>query len=98
MVNGAVATLSLPAASALTPQPVPESLLAQANARVYSYDILGSIVALPVGAVTAGPLATHFGTDATLLGGAVLIAIATGAALCSRDIRTLKRKAVATAG
>lgn len=34
VVNGAVAALSLPAASALTPQTVPESLLAQANAYV----------------------------------------------------------------
>jgi MFS family permease len=62
-------------------------------ARVYSYDLLGSFIALPVGAVAAGPLAAHFGAQATLLGGAAVIAVATAAALLSRDIRTLRRKA-----
>ncbi|GAA4667300.1 MFS transporter [Amycolatopsis dongchuanensis] len=60
-------------------------------ARVYAYDILGSLVALPVGTVAAGPLAAHFGTRATLLGAAVLLTAATAAALLSRDIRTLRR-------
>jgi MFS family permease len=62
-------------------------------ARVYSYDLLGSFIALPIGAVAAGPLAAHFGPQATLLGGAAVIAVATAAALLSRDIRTLRRKA-----
>jgi MFS family permease len=61
-------------------------------ARVYSYDILGSIVFLPVGAIAAGPLATQFGIGHTLVGGAALIAMATLGALSSRDIRGLRRK------
>lgn len=66
-------------------------------ARVYSYDILGSIVALPVGAIAAGPLATSVGAGATLLGGAALIVVATLGALTSRDIRGLRRKQPAAA-
>ncbi|GAB2993257.1 MFS transporter [Amycolatopsis acidiphila] len=63
-------------------------------ARVYSYDILGSILALPLGAVAAGPLASHFGLEATLLCGAGSITAATVGALCSREIRGLRRKEV----
>ncbi|MEU9609519.1 MFS transporter [Streptomyces sp. NPDC048057] len=58
-------------------------------ARVYSYDILGSLLALPLGEMAAGPLAERYGMRATLLGGAVLSLAATGAALCDRGVRTL---------
>ncbi|MEU5973199.1 MFS transporter [Streptomyces sp. NPDC047315] len=58
-------------------------------ARVYSYDILGSLLALPVGEMAAGPLAERYGMRATLLGAALLSLAATGAALCSRDVRQL---------
>ncbi|MCP3801467.1 MFS transporter [Allokutzneria sp. A3M-2-11 16] len=66
-------------------QNVPQDKLA----RVYSYDALGSFVAIPVGEMAAGPLAQHFGMRATLVGGAVLLVLATLGALCSREIRTL---------
>ncbi|WP_030428392.1 MFS transporter [Allokutzneria albata] len=58
-------------------------------ARVYSYDALGSYVAIPVGEMAAGPLAEHFGMRATLVGGAVLLVLATLGALCSKEVRTL---------
>ncbi|MFB9902751.1 MFS transporter [Allokutzneria oryzae] len=58
-------------------------------ARVYSYDALGSFVAIPVGEMAAGPLAQHFGMRATLLGGAVLLVLATLGALCSKEVRAL---------
>ncbi|MEU5161994.1 MFS transporter [Streptomyces sp. NPDC020875] len=58
-------------------------------ARVYSYDILGSLLALPVGEMVAGPLAEEYGTRATLLGGVALTTAATAAALCSRQVRSL---------
>lgn len=61
-------------------------------ARVYSYDILGSLITLPLGATIAGPLAERFGTQATLLGAAALVILATAGALLSKDIRTLRRK------
>ncbi|MFF0227316.1 MFS transporter [Streptomyces sp. NPDC004629] len=58
-------------------------------ARVYAYDALGSFVALPLGEMTAGPLAHRLGTGTTLLAGAALVAAVTAAAVCSRQIRTL---------
>ncbi|MFG7942447.1 MFS transporter [Streptomyces cacaoi] len=58
-------------------------------ARVYSYDALGSTLALPVGEMAAGPLAERFGTRAALLGGVLLVVVATAAALSSREVRGL---------
>jgi MFS family permease len=65
---------------------VPSDLLA----RVYSYDMLGSILAVPIGQVAAGPLAEHFGVRQTLVGAAALIGVATIAMLLSRDVRQLR--------
>ncbi|MCQ0024265.1 MFS transporter [Streptomyces somaliensis DSM 40738] len=64
---------------------VPEDRLA----RVYSYDALGSFIALPIGEMAAGPVADRAGVDTTLLAGAALVVVATGAALCSREVRQL---------
>ncbi|RKT88598.1 Predicted arabinose efflux permease, MFS family [Saccharopolyspora antimicrobica] len=72
-------------------QNVPEDKLA----RVYSYDMLGSFIALPVGEVAAGPLAEGIGTAPVLLGGALAVLIVTGLALAVEDVRTLTRKAAA---
>ncbi|MBA8928575.1 MFS family permease [Kutzneria viridogrisea] len=58
-------------------------------ARVYSYDALGSCVALPLGEVAAGPVAASVGVAPTLLGAAALVLAATGLALCSREVRGL---------
>ncbi|AXK36325.1 MFS transporter [Streptomyces armeniacus] len=58
-------------------------------ARVYSYDALGSTIALPVGEMVAGPLAERVGPRPTMLGGVALVAAVTAAALCSRDVRSL---------
>ncbi|MEV6827128.1 MFS transporter [Amycolatopsis sp. NPDC051102] len=62
-------------------------------ARVYSYDMLGSFVAMPLGQLAAGPLAEHAGRSATLLGGAALIVGATVIALINPQIRGLVRQA-----
>jgi MFS family permease len=67
-------------------------------ARVYSYDMLGSFLAMPLGQITAGPLAEHAGREATLLGGAALIVGATALVLCSRQVRTLVRCAPVSPG
>jgi len=61
-------------------------------ARVYSYDMLGSFIAIPVGEVASGPLAEHFGRENTLLAGAAVVAVATALTLCSRQVRGLVRK------
>ncbi|RCV48646.1 MFS transporter [Marinitenerispora sediminis] len=58
-------------------------------ARVYSYDALGSFVALPLGEACIGPVAALVGTEAALLGAAALVLLATAAALASRSVRTL---------
>lgn len=59
--------------------------------RAYSYDMLGSFVAMPVGQLAFGPLGLAFGIgDVLVVSGAayVLICLAT---LLSRDVRTLAR-------
>jgi hypothetical protein len=56
---------------------------------VYSYDAIGSIMAIPIGEIAIGPVALRLGTEATLIGAAALIILATLGALCSRDVRTL---------
>ncbi len=61
-------------------------------ARVYSYDMLGSFIAVPLGQISAGPLAEHAGREATLLGGAALVVGATALVLCSPQVRNLVRR------
>ena len=68
-----------------------ENVPADRLARVYSYDALGSFVAIPLGEVLAGPLASRFGTERTLVVFGVVIVLATLAALASRSVRTLER-------
>jgi len=67
-------------------------------ARVYSYDMLGSFIAMPLGQISAGPLAEHAGRSATLLGGAALVVGATALVLCSSQVRGLVRKAPVGSG
>jgi predicted MFS family arabinose efflux permease len=60
--------------------------------RVSSYDALGSIVFIPLGAAIAGPAADRFGVTETLLGAAVVIAVATALVLLVDDVRNLRRR------
>ncbi|MFD0803439.1 MFS transporter, partial [Streptomonospora algeriensis] len=60
-------------------------------ARVYSYDALGSFIALPIGETAAGPLAAMVGTRPALAGGAVLVAAACLTAISVPGVRTLTR-------
>jgi MFS family permease len=64
-------------------------------ARVSSYDALGTVMAMPVGAVLAGPIAATAGVPATEYGAAALILGATLLALLPRDIRTLRAEQLA---
>jgi len=59
-------------------------------ARVSSYDALGSVMAMPIGAVLAGPIAARAGVSATEYGAAALIVAASALALVPRDIRALR--------
>jgi MFS family permease len=59
-------------------------------ARVSSYDILGTVLAMPAGALVAGPLAARIGVPAVEYGAAVLILGASLLALLPRGVRSLR--------
>jgi MFS family permease len=59
-------------------------------ARVSSYDVLGSVMAMPAGALIAGPLGTAIGTSRAQYAAAAAIVIASALALIPRDIRTIR--------
>jgi MFS family permease len=63
---------------------VPPSMLA----RVSSYDALGSVMAMPLGALIAGPLGTALGVSVTQFWAAGVIVLASLLALIPRDIWT----------
>jgi MFS family permease len=65
-------------------------------ARVYSYDMLGSLVAVPIGQIAAGPLADAYGARATLVGAAVLCTLALLGILLSREVREIRNTLPAT--
>jgi MFS family permease len=69
-----------------------ENVPGEKLARVYSYDMIGSYVAVPVGQLAVGPVAAVAGPGATLVGCAVLIVVVTAAALTSRQVRELHRR------
>jgi MFS family permease len=59
-------------------------------ARVSSYDALGSVMAMPAGALVAGPLAAVIGVSVTQYGAAALIIVATALALIPHDVRAMR--------
>ena len=60
-----------------------------ALSRVYSYDMVGSFVAIPLGEVLIGPAAHLVGTRPTLLACAAIVVVATAAALSAPSVRRL---------
>jgi MFS family permease len=66
-----------------------EHIPADKLARVYSYDALGSFVAIPAGQVAAGPLADAVGTRSALLLAAGVVALSVAGMLASRSVRRL---------
>jgi MFS family permease len=64
-------------------------------ARVSSYDVLGSVMAMPVGALVAGPLAAAIGVSVTQYGAAALIIVASALALIPRDVRRMRASDIA---
>jgi MFS family permease len=61
-------------------------------ARVYSYDMVGSFVAIPIGQVAAGPVAQAIGVERTMIGAAALMLLAVLGMVASRDVRRLIHK------
>jgi MFS family permease len=67
-------------------------------ARVYSYDMVGSFVAIPIGQVAAGPIAEAVGVEATLVGAAALIGLSVAGMLSSGAVRNLRHRLPTSAG
>jgi MFS family permease len=66
-----------------------------ALSRAYSYDMLGSFVAMPIGQMLYGPLGEAFGYRPVLVvSGCVYLAVV-GLVLSSRSVRNLRRVDVA---
>ncbi len=59
-------------------------------ARVSSYDAFGSLAAMPLGALIAGPLAARAGVRQTQFAAAALMLVASAFTLIPRDIRTIR--------
>jgi predicted MFS family arabinose efflux permease len=59
-------------------------------ARVSSYDVLGSVMAMPAGALIAGPLGVAMGISAAQYAAAAAIIVASALALIPRDVRTMR--------
>jgi MFS family permease len=69
-----------------------EQIPAEALSRVYSYDMLGSIVFIPLGAALAGPIADRIGLAETLVGAAAITIGATALVLLVTDVRSLRSR------
>jgi MFS family permease len=67
-------------------------------ARVYSYDMVGSFIAIPVGQVAVGPVADAIGVRQTMIGAAGLMLLAVIGMLSSRDVRHLRHRLPSTDG
>ena len=61
--------------------------------RAYSYDMLGSYVAMPIGQLAWGPLGLAFGNETVLVASGIAYAVICGLVLCSRSVRQLPRSA-----
>ena len=59
-------------------------------ARVSSYDVLGSVMAMPAGALIAGPLGTAIGISRAQYAAAAVIIAGSALALIPRDIRAFR--------
>ncbi|WP_067504371.1 MFS transporter [Actinoplanes sp. TFC3] len=71
-----------------------ENIPSDKLARVYSYDLLGSLVAMPAGQVAAGPVAESVGTRTALLCAAGILALTVGAMVAHTGIRRVEHRPV----
>jgi hypothetical protein len=67
-------------------------------ARVSSYDVLGSVMAMPAGALIAGPLAAAIGISHAQYAAAAAIVLVSALALIPRDVRAMRSNGPAQAG
>jgi len=66
---------------------IPDAMLS----RAFSYDALGSFVAIPLGQLVAGPLALAFGIENVILVAGVVLVVIALLTLLSRSVRDLPR-------
>jgi MFS family permease len=59
-------------------------------ARVYSWDMLGSFIAIPVGTILAGPASQRFGVDNAIIGAAAIMGITILLLLATPSVRALR--------
>jgi predicted MFS family arabinose efflux permease len=59
-------------------------------ARVFAYDAVGSVMAMPVGALAAGPVAAAIGVSATQYAAAAAIVAVSALALIPRSVREIR--------
>jgi hypothetical protein len=69
---------------------VPDEMLS----RAYSYDMLGSFLAIPIGQLTVGPLAAVFGVQEVMLAAGIAYVALALATLASRSVRDLPRATI----
>ena len=62
--------------------------------RVYSYDMLGSFIAIPVGQLAFGPLGAAFGLQHMILVAGIAYCVISLLTLASRSVRTMSRAPV----
>jgi MFS family permease len=70
---------------------------AEMLARVSAYDVLGTVMAMPLGAIVAGPLAAAIGVSRTQYAAVAVILTAAAAPLLSKEIRADRGVATAVA-
>lgn len=68
---------------------IEESMLS----RAFSYDALGSFIAMPLGQLAAGPVGAAFGYSQVLVASGIAFLLIVAATLLSRSVRTLPRVA-----
>ena len=71
---------------------IQEQVAPEKLARVYSFDMIGSFIARPVGLALTGPVAELVGFRTWLLVVGAVIVVSVLVALTSRDVRSLERK------
>ncbi len=67
-------------------------------ARVSAYDVLGSVMAMPIGALIAGPLGAAIGISHAQYAAAAVIVVASALALIPRDVRAMRSNDAARPG
>jgi MFS family permease len=73
-----------------------EHVPAEMLSRVYSYDMLGSFVAIPIGQIAVGPLAIAFGYGEVLMVSGALYVVTCLLVLLSPAVRRLPRVTTTT--